>query len=186
MNARFIVLSIGGMSLHGMQLMQWAENIVESYTGIPCVVVSDRTEPDEAILAARMGLQAFIPSSVPPEMAYQVLAFVFSGGTYFPREALLRPQPTMGTARLEVRISSDPSQLTPRQIDVLERLRLGRSNKHIGRDLDMSEATVKVHVRQIMRKLGAVNRTQAALFASEKSPDPMPVREASGAAQLHA
>ena len=186
MNTRFIVLSIGGMSLHGTQLMQWTEDIIDAYAGIPCVVVSDRTEPDEAILAARMGLQAFIPSSVHPELAYQVLAFVSSGGTYFPREALLRPQATMGTARVEVRISGDPSQLTPRQTDVLERLRLGRSNKHIGRDLDMSEATVKVHVRQIMRKFGAVNRTQAALFAAEKSPDPMPVGEAGGTTQIHA
>ena len=49
---------------------------------------------------------------------------------------------------------------------VLDRLRLGKSNMVIARDLDMQESTVKVHVRQIMRKLGASNRTQAALFAA--------------------
>ncbi len=46
---------------------------------------------------------------------------------------------------------------------MLELLREGKSNKLIARDLEMCESTVKVHVRQIMRKLGAANRTQAAL-----------------------
>jgi DNA-binding NarL/FixJ family response regulator len=55
--------------------------------------------------------------------------------------------------------------LTPRQLEVLERLREGKPNKLIARDLQMTEATVKVHVRQIMRKLGAANRTQAVLCA---------------------
>jgi len=55
--------------------------------------------------------------------------------------------------------------LTTRQNEVLCRLRFGISNKHIARELNMQEATVKVHVRQIMRKFGAANRTQVALLA---------------------
>ena len=54
---------------------------------------------------------------------------------------------------------------TPRQSEVLERLGEGKPNKVIARDLNMTEATVKVHVRQIMRKFGVANRTQAALCA---------------------
>lgn len=61
--------------------------------------------------------------------------------------------------------SDQAPSLTPRQREVLERLSEGKSNKLIARDLDMTEATVKVHVRQIMRKFGASNRTQAALIA---------------------
>jgi DNA-binding NarL/FixJ family response regulator len=53
--------------------------------------------------------------------------------------------------------------LTVREQEVLERLRQGASNKLIGQQLKMRESTVKVHVSQIMRKLGAANRTQAAL-----------------------
>ena len=55
--------------------------------------------------------------------------------------------------------------LTPRQQEVLEGLREGKPNKVIARDLQMTEATVKVHVRQIMRKFGATNRTQVVLCA---------------------
>lgn len=56
--------------------------------------------------------------------------------------------------------------LTQRQFDVLMSLEKGLTNKAIGRELDLSEATVKVHVRHLMRKLGATNRTQIALLVS--------------------
>jgi DNA-binding NarL/FixJ family response regulator len=53
--------------------------------------------------------------------------------------------------------------MTQRQQQVLDRLRLGESNKEIARALSLTEGTVKIHIRQIMRKLGASNRTQAAV-----------------------
>lgn len=62
--------------------------------------------------------------------------------------------------------------LTRRQSVVLRGLCRGESNKEIARDLDMSEATVKVHVRQVLRKLGASNRTQAALIGSGQEAPP--------------
>lgn len=68
--------------------------------------------------------------------------------------------------------------LTDRQSVVLRHLRRGASNKEIARTLDMSEATVKVHVRQLLRKLGVANRTQAALVAScgrQDAPLPEPL-----------
>jgi two-component system nitrate/nitrite response regulator NarL len=55
--------------------------------------------------------------------------------------------------------------LTIREQQVLECLQLGASNKLIARQLKLRESTVKVHIRRILRKLGAVNRTQAALWA---------------------
>ena len=56
-------------------------------------------------------------------------------------------------------------KFTARQIDVLTCLRQGKPNKTIAFELGMSESTVKVHIRQIMDKLHASNRTQVALFA---------------------
>jgi DNA-binding NarL/FixJ family response regulator len=55
------------------------------------------------------------------------------------------------------------TMLTARQKQVLEHIRQGESNKVIARHLGMTEGTVKVHVRQIMRKVGASNRTQLAI-----------------------
>jgi DNA-binding NarL/FixJ family response regulator len=62
---------------------------------------------------------------------------------------------------------TDLPHLTQRQSDIVEMLKLGRSNKEIARQLDISDATVKIFVRQVMKKYGAINRTQVALMASE-------------------
>jgi DNA-binding NarL/FixJ family response regulator len=57
--------------------------------------------------------------------------------------------------------------LTPSEQRVLKLLRTGQSNKVIARELNIGESTVKVHVRRIMKKLNAANRTQAALVAQQ-------------------
>src|SRR4249920_3304087 len=57
----------------------------------------------------------------------------------------------------------DPVSLSSKQEEVFKLLRRGEANKLIARHLGLSEATVKVHIRQIMRKLGVANRTQAAI-----------------------
>ena len=58
-------------------------------------------------------------------------------------------------------------KLTERELQVLKGLTQGKSNKEIARDLDLQEPTVKLHMKTLYRKLGASNRTQAALIAKE-------------------
>jgi DNA-binding NarL/FixJ family response regulator len=79
-------------------------------------------------------------------------------------------RPPNGVAHHEPLVISAPRPVaealpgfTPREAQVIEALQRGRSNKVIAGDLNLSENTVKVHVRHIMRKLKATNRTQAAL-----------------------
>ncbi|MFK7857657.1 MAG: response regulator transcription factor [Granulosicoccus sp.] len=64
---------------------------------------------------------------------------------------------------IEHKIRNRPC-LTPRQREVLSLLNLGKSNKQIARDLDLTEGTVKVHCKAIFRALGVNNRTQAAVL----------------------
>lgn len=164
----FVIFSVGGASLNADSPSQWAAEIAQLLPQVPCLVLSDRAEPEEAILAARLGEQAFMSTNVEPGVALRAFAFVLGGGTFFPREALLqasaRPEP----------VSAAGDEMTPRQAQVLARLRLGKSNKLIARELDVQESTVKVHVREIMRKLGACNRTEAVSRASQFRPaDPI-------------
>ncbi len=65
----------------------------------------------------------------------------------------------------EVRAPDSPEPLTERETDVLRLLAAGRSNKEIGRGLNISEGTVKTHVSKILAKLDVPSRTQAALYA---------------------
>jgi two-component system, NarL family, nitrate/nitrite response regulator NarL len=66
-------------------------------------------------------------------------------------------------------LPSDPGihKLSPREAEILGWLRRGEPNKVIAKKLDVTEATIKVHVKAILRKIGAANRTQAALWATE-------------------
>ncbi len=69
--------------------------------------------------------------------------------------------------RAQSHASAASSRLTPRQLGVLSLVVQGKSNKMIARELDLSEATVKVHVSAIMKALNAVNRTQVAMTAKK-------------------
>ena len=66
-------------------------------------------------------------------------------------------------------VTSNPlaEKLTARELQVLKGLTEGKSNKEIARDLDVLEPTVKLHVKTLYRKIGAANRTQAAMIARE-------------------
>ena len=57
------------------------------------------------------------------------------------------------------------NQLSPREMQILRHLLDGDSNKLIGKHLDITEATVKVHLKSLLRKIGVANRTQAAIWA---------------------
>lgn len=76
---------------------------------------------------------------------------------------------------LAVSTNSDASislgRLSPREREVLRRLRNGQSNKDIAKQLDIVESTVKVHLRGCFRKIGAQNRTQAAVWAAQHLPE---------------
>jgi two-component system nitrate/nitrite response regulator NarL len=88
-------------------------------------------------------------------------------------QALLKLAPAISsvpqTSSAPELTSPDPKagKLSPRERVILQSLMGGEANKVIARKLDITEATIKVHVKSILRKIGAANRTQAAMWASE-------------------
>jgi two-component system, NarL family, nitrate/nitrite response regulator NarL len=67
---------------------------------------------------------------------------------------------------------SEPFHLSPREREMLTHLVAGHSNKAIARRLDIAEATVKVHLKSVLRKIRVENRTQAAIWALANLPEP--------------
>lgn len=171
---RMTMLVVGGSAVNGPEARDWIEHVRAVLPDPPLVIISDREDPDEVIGAFRAGARGFIPTSIEPSVALQALTFILNGGSYFPPTALtLHPRRCDGTTAAIYRPdkcggSHSSSLLTPRQQAVLEIVREGKSNKVIARELGMRESTVKVHLRQIMRKLGASNRTQVALYTKEE------------------
>ncbi|UCH75742.1 MAG: response regulator transcription factor [Rhodospirillales bacterium] len=140
---------------------------------VPLIVLCDDDDPAVMRRVMASGARAFLPSTTPSPVMIAVLRLVIAGGVYAPPHMVLevpeRPQPRSehqpGEDQRKAVIATHFPQLTPRQRDVLTLLSQGFMNRDIARSLDMCENTVKAHVKQVMRKLGAANRTQAALMA---------------------
>jgi DNA-binding NarL/FixJ family response regulator len=135
---------------------------------VPVIVLSDARsamQPRTIRNALKSGAQGFIPTrTTEMPVAFAAIRFVKAGGTFAPIELLIAGRSDQAATASE---ASPPCRLTSRQMTVLTHLRQGKANKIIAYDLGMSESTVKVHVRNIMRKMGATNRTQAVYKAQQ-------------------
>ena len=131
------------------------------------VVLSDRDDVDEVNRALTHGVRGYIPTSVGCEIAVAALKLISTGGTFVPAHALrstaAKPDDQPEGERQR---RSGGRDLTPRELSGIDLLREGKPNKLIAARLDMQESTVKVHVRNILKKLHATNRTHAAFVAN--------------------
>ena len=108
-----------------------------------------------------LGIDAYLESTTSQDGFRQSLDLVVSGERIFPSRI---KDPTT-VARADTDKASLPSSLSVRELEILRHLASGQANKVIANDLRITEATVKVHVKGILRKIGATNRTQAAMWA---------------------
>ena len=129
-------------------------------------IITDRQQGDLVIDAIHRGsLQGYIPTSLGSAIVAAAIQLMMAGGIFVPPE-LITKQPDnspAGDAYFDPALH-DPKQLTSREAEVLQFLRRGRPNKLIAFELAISESTVKVHIRNIMRKMNVTNRTQVALL----------------------
>jgi DNA-binding NarL/FixJ family response regulator len=135
----------------------------------PTVVLCD-VESVESIKAAfDCGVRGYIPTiNTTLEMAVEIIFLVKIGGTFVPASGL-----APGKIGLSISDGTNAAPpFTPRQRAVLERLRMGKTNKIIAYELQMSSSSVKTHIRNIMRKMNATNRTEVACRAHELDRSP--------------
>jgi DNA-binding NarL/FixJ family response regulator len=129
--------------------------------GTPVIVLAYNNDAELARTAIGHGAKGYIPVSLGFEITIEAVRFVLAGGTYVPMDCLLaRGWP--GDAP-----SQPPTSglVTSRELAVIRAIQQGKSNKVIAYELNMCESTVKVHVRNIMKKLNAKNRTEVAIKA---------------------
>jgi DNA-binding NarL/FixJ family response regulator len=144
----------------------------ERHPTISVVVLSARQDPDSVARAFDLGALGFIPKSERPEVLQSALELVFAGGIYIPSQLLLceprlspKPNAPFAASGTRPRKPTDFG-LTSRQLDVLELMMKGKSNKAICRALNRAEPTVKNHVTAILKALKVMNRTEAVIAVS--------------------
>jgi DNA-binding NarL/FixJ family response regulator len=166
------------LNMHGIRLgdcvFAAVAAIRSSLPGLPVMVLSEDEDTGAILDAIEGGLNGYVPMSEELGLLAHALRFVAAGGTFVPTKSLLThlqaattralpatPPAAVPTAAMIV------NRLTPRELAVLERVGQGKSNKQIARELNAREATIKIHVGHIMRKLRVFNRTQLALIVEE-------------------
>jgi DNA-binding NarL/FixJ family response regulator len=133
-------------------------------TQYPTVILADVEDPEQIVAALERGVRGYIPTSVSLEVALEAMHLVSAGGMFVPASSLIAARRPSQTARAP---SSGNGMFTTRQVAVVDALRRGKANKAIAFELSMRESTVKVHVRNIMKKLKARNRTEVAYMLTE-------------------
>ena len=127
---------------------------------IPIIVLACNNDAQMAKAAIRHGAKGYIPVTLGFDIAIEAVRFVLAGGTYVPIDYLLtRTSP----GNLPSEAAPASGAVTARELAVVRAIQQGKSNKVIAYELGMCESTVKVHVRRIMKKLNAKNRTDAAI-----------------------
>jgi two-component system, NarL family, nitrate/nitrite response regulator NarL len=130
------------------------------------VVLSDRCDPEDTIVLLRSGADGYLLRKISGDALIKSLDLLMLGLAVFPSMA----SRVLGVASekdCEQQPEYAPRRLSDREIRILRCLMRGEANKVIARQFDISEATVKVHIKAILRKIRAQNRTQAAVWARD-------------------
>jgi DNA-binding NarL/FixJ family response regulator len=129
------------------------------------VVLSNNEDPDLIVKMLGKSVRGYVPTSLSIPIVVQAIELARAGGVYVPASSLFAAHqraPEEPTAQAK----PTNSIFTARQAAVVDALRRGKANKIIAYELKMRESTVKVHVRNIMKKLHATNRTEVAYMAN--------------------
>ncbi len=145
----------GMNGLDGMHKAQAAVRSVGRKT--PIAIISGTTNRDLAETALAAGAAGFVPKTLASRAMVAAVQAMASGEVFAPLSLLMQEPP----------LAAVLAALTKREVDVLKGICEGKSNKEIARDLDLQEVTVKLHVKTLSRKLGAKNRTHAAMIARD-------------------
>lgn len=152
-------LALADLGMPGMERFAGLSALIRALKGVPVVVVSAAETTEEMSQAMDTGAAGYIPKTLASSVIASAVRQVVSGDIYLP-PTLLDWEPGAGP------LDSGSTRLTPRQMDVLNLMAEGKSNKEIARILGLAEGTVKLHVTSLLKVLEANNRTQAVIKAA--------------------
>lgn len=132
------------------------------WPGVRCVVLARNATAEALKAAIQGGVDGYLLTNMSPWALVQAISLVKTGESVFPTRLTAE---LLESPRTPEMVSCRAANLTPREVDILHGLLNGHSNKVIANNLGTTDATVKAQLRHLLRKIGAENRTQAALWA---------------------
>jgi DNA-binding NarL/FixJ family response regulator len=162
-NAPRSVVLLSIVSLNKSEADAEFERIAQLGRNWTVMVLAKADDLDVVLTALDAGVSGYIAMSSEFPIFIEALRFVAAGGTYVPAQCLLAAK--QGPAAPAGPSATDA--ITSREFAVIQAIRQGKPNKVIAYELNMCESTVKVHVRHVMKKLNAHNRTEIAVMGAE-------------------
>lgn len=144
------------LRLPGINAIETTARLCQAHPGAKVIVISTFQGGEDIYRAIQAGAKTYLPKSVQREEMIAAIRAVAKGMGYFP---------AVVASRLAERLKRPG--LTAREHEVLKLLVNGETNKEIASALSLAEVTAKLHVRNILEKLGARDRTEAARLAIE-------------------
>jgi two-component system, NarL family, nitrate/nitrite response regulator NarL len=163
------------------RVLDTAQQAREQFPNARIVALADHFEPMDMLQGREAGIDGFCLTATSREVLIKSLELVMLGEAILPSKVVCSLLSEISvTPRQDVQVyrplvtsklsNVGAHKLSARETEILSCLMDGAPNKVIARRLDVAEATIKVHVKAILRKIGAVNRTQAAMWATEHLP----------------
>jgi len=161
------------INLPGMNGLQIARSLKDLLLDINIIMLTAYHDDEQVFHAIRAGASAYFPKDVSPRRLIEAVRLVHQG-SYVVEDRVLE-KPEVGTWLLDQFKQADSEvldvdgsllvSLSPREMEILQFIARGKSNKEIAHDLGISRQTVKHHMTSILRKLAVNDRTQAAIYA---------------------
>lgn len=142
--------------------LEFIQQVCSSFPKVPIVVLSASESHVHIRKCLSYGVLGFVTKSSPREALFSAMNRALDGKSSVPEVTVLIDEVDEGA-----NVEAIKEVLTPRQLDILECITRGRSNKQVARQLNLSENTVKVHVSNLLRGLGLSNRTEAAILGQK-------------------
>jgi two-component system, NarL family, nitrate/nitrite response regulator NarL len=132
------------------------------------VLLAQTMEADQLALSFAAGADGYLLEEISPEALLESLNLVMLGEKVFPSRLAALMCGDSWSLKAAPKPTSNGVPLSGRELEIVQRLTDGMPNKIIANELSITEATVKVHLKTILKKIGAQNRTQAAIWAVQR------------------
>lgn len=160
------------LDLHmpGMSGVETLQLILQGWPEAVVIMLTVSEEAEDLATALQAGARGYLIKNIDADYLVRAIERAAAGESVLAESMTGKLMAQLQKQR-EPRAPAPPSELdklTPREREILACLARGESNKLIARVLDLAESTVKIHVQNILKKLGLSSRVQAAVFAVEQ------------------
>ena len=160
-----VLLDMRMPAMNGLEVLR---ELTRRQVGMPVVMLTTSRDESDVVNALQNGARGYLLKDMEPDELITALNDIVAGKTVVaPELAIVLAKAVQGEVATATPSHRALAELTPRELEILCHLAEGQSNKVIARNLGISDGTVKLHVKAILRKLGVHSRVEAAVIAVE-------------------